>query len=336
MKTTDLAQYLTQFFSYYLTAQRNLSPNTITSYRDTFILLLRYCHEQHHMSPERLHLDQLCKPLILTFLDYLEKERHCTTRTRNQRLAALHAFFRYLQIEAPDRMMQCQQVLTIPFRRYEHLSVPYLSVEDLSALLSQPDISTVEGRRHAVLLTVLYDTGARVQEVIDLCVQDIRLGAPAQIKLMGKGRKVRIVPLMSKTVDILKEYMREHALFRENGHSHPLFFNRYGNHLSRSGVRYLITKYSNMARQQYPEMPLKITPHTLRHTKAMHLLQAGNPLNVIQAILGHVNLKTCTIYATADLEMKRKALQKAEYMTPEISLSPWNSDEKLMNWLRSL
>lgn len=336
MKPTDLARYLTQFLSYYLSAQRNLSPNTIASYRDTFILLLRYCQEQHHVPAERLRLDQLNVPLILAFLDHLEKERHCKTRTRNQRLAALHAFFRYLQVEIPDRLMQCQQVLAIPFRRHERLAVPYLSVEDLSTLLSQPNIATTEGRRHAVLLTVLYDTGARVQEIIDLCVQDIRLDSPAQVKLMGKGRKMRIVPLMSKTVAILKEYMQEHSLFGENCLNDPLFFNRYGQRLSRSGIRYLITKYSNKGRQQYPQMATKITPHTLRHTKAMHLLQAGNPLNVIQAILGHVDIKTCAIYATADLEMKRKALKRADYMTPKISLPSWKSNPKILDWLRSL
>jgi integrase/recombinase XerD len=336
MKPTDIARYLTQFLTYYLSAQRNLSPNTIASYRDTFMLLLRYCQEQRHISVERLRLDQLTIPLILGFLDHLEKERHCTARTRNQRLAALHVFFRYLQIEVPSCMMQCQQILAIPFRRYERIAFPYLSVEDLSILVSQPDTATVEGRRHAVLLTVLYDTGARVQEVIDLCVQHVRLDSPAQVKLMGKGRKMRIVPLMSKTVAILKEYMQEHALFGENCLNLPLFSNRHGQRLSRSGIRYLITKYSNKGRQQYPQMAAKITPHTLRHTKAMHLLQAGNPLNVIQSILGHVDIKTCTIYASADLEMKRKALEKTDYMTPKISLPSWKSNKNILDWLRSL
>jgi len=336
MKPTDLARYLTQFLSYYLSAQRNFSPNTIMSYRDTFMLLLRYCQEQHNISVERFRLDQLKAPIILAFLDHLEKERHCKTRTRNQRLAALHAFFRYLQVETPDHIMQCQQILAIPFRHYERIAVPYLSVEDLSILLSQPDIVTTEGRRHAVLLSVLYDTGARVQEVIDLCVQDVRLDSPAQVKLMGKGRKMRIVPLMSNTVAILREYMQENDLFRENCLNQPLFFNRYGQHLSRSGIRYIIAKYSHKAHQRYPQMATKITPHILRHTKAMHLLQAGNPLNVIQSILGHVDIRTCTIYASADLEMKRKALEKTDYMTPVVSLPPWKSNQQLLNWLRSL
>lgn len=336
MKPTDLARYLTQFLSYYLSAQRNLSPNTIVSYRDSFMLLLRYCQEQHNIPVERLRLDQLKTPIILAFLDHLEKRRHCTIRTRNQRLAALHAFFRYLQVEVPDRLMQCQQVLAIPFRRYERFTVQYLSVDDLSIFLSQPDIATAEGRRHVVLLSVLYDTGARVQEVIDLCVQDVRLDSPAQVKLMGKGRKMRIVPLMSKTVAILREYMRENNLCRENCLNQPLFSNRDGQRLSRSGMRYIIAKYSQKAHQQCPQMDTKITPHTLRHTKAMHLLQAGNPLNVIQSILGHVDIRTCTIYASADLEMKRKALEKTDYMTPKISLPSWKSNPKILDWLRSL
>jgi site-specific recombinase XerD len=271
MKPTDFARYLTQFLSYYLSAQRNLSPNTIMSYRDTFMLLLRYLQEQHHIPVERLRLDQLKAPVISGFLEHLEKKRHCTIRTRNQRLASLHAFFRYLQVEAPDHLMQCQQVLAIPFRRYERRTVQYLSVEDLSTFLSQPDITTAEGRRHAVLLTVLYDTGARVQEVIELCVRDVRLNSPAQVKLLGKGRKMRIVPLMSKTVAILRAYMQENDLCREDRLNLPLFFNRDGQRLSRSGMRYIITTYGHKARQQSPQI-VKITPHTLRHYPASRIM----------------------------------------------------------------
>jgi site-specific recombinase XerD len=336
MTPTDLARHLTAFLGNYLPVQRNLSHNTIASYRDTFTLLLRYCQERHRLSPQRLRLDQLRVPVLLVFLDYLEKERHCSARTRNQRLAAIHAFFRYLQVEAPDRMAQCQQVLAIPFRRHDCLAVPYLSVEELSALLAQPDLATAMGRRHAVLLAVLYDTGARVQEVADLCVGDVRLEPPAQIRLTGKGRKTRIVPLMAKTVSLLKEYLQEHGLQRADCFSQPLFSNRHGQRLSRSGIRHLIVKYNRAARRNRPSLPEKVTPHTLRHTKAMHLLQAGNPLTSIQAILGHTDIKTCTIYASADVEMKRRALEKAEHMAPITTLPSWHRDQHLMDWLRSL
>jgi site-specific recombinase XerD len=336
MKPTDLARHLTGFLGSYLPVQRNLSHNTIASYRDTFTLLLRYCQEHHRLPPQRLQLDQLRVPMLLAFLDHLEKERHCSARTRNQRLAAIHAFFRYLQTEAPDRMTQCQQVLLIPFQRHDRLAVPYLSVEDLSALLAQPDLGTTMGRRHAVLLAVLYDTGARVQEVVDLCVGDVRLEPPAQVRLTGKGRKTRIVPLMGRTVSLLKGYLDEHGLQQADRLAQPLFANRQDQRLSRSGIRHLILKYSRAARLGRPSLPEKVTPHTLRHTKAMHLLQAGNPLTTIQAILGHVDIKTCSIYAGADIEMKRQALEKAEHLAPNLTLPSWQRDQHLMDWLRSL
>lgn len=333
MTPTDFARHLTRFLGEYLPAQRNVSPNTVASYRDVFTLLLRYCRERQGIPPDRLRLDQLHAPVILTFLSHLETERHCTSRTRNQRLAAIHAFFRYLQSEAPDRLVQCQQILAIPFHRHERKPIPYLEAEDLTVLLAQPDRTTAEGRRHAVLIGVLYDTGARVQEVVNLSVGDVRLEAPAQIRLTGKGRKMRIVPLMPKTVALIEEYLREHRLLGADRLDEPLFFNRCGQRLSRSGVRYLIVKYGQQARQQRPSLPDKISPHTLRHTKAMHLLQAGNPLTVIQAILGHTHVQTCTIYASADLEMKRQALEKAAPMTPTPASPSWRSNQQLMDWL---
>jgi integrase/recombinase XerD len=336
MKPTDLARYLTRFLGEYLPAHRNVSPNTVASYRDVFTLLLRYCKERRGLSPDRLCLDQLTAPVILEFLGHLETDRHCTSRTRNQRLAAIHAFFRYLQSEAPDHLVRCQQILAIPFHRHEHKAVPYLEAGELAVLLAQPDRTTVEGRRHAVLLAVLYDTGARVQEVIDLRVGDVRLDTPAQVRLTGKGRRTRIVPLMPDTVALLGKYLREHQRLSNSCLDEPLFANRYGRQLSRSGVRYLITKYSQQARQQRPGLPAKVTPHTLRHTKAMHLLQSGNPMPAIQAILGHADIKTCSVYASADLAMKRKALEKAAPMAPATATPSWRSNQQLMDWLRSL
>jgi site-specific recombinase XerD len=336
MTPKDFARHLTRFFSDYLPVQRNLSPNTIASYRDAFTQILRYCQERHGIAPERLRLDQLDAPMLLGFLKHVEEERHCKSRTRNQRLAALHAFFRYLQGQAPERLMQCQQILAIPRQRQEQTPVPYLPADDLTALLAQPDCTTPAGRRHAVLLSVLYDTGARVQEVADLRVGDVRLKSPAQIHLTGKGRKSRVVPLMTRTVALLDAYVREHDLQREERLGGPLFFNRHGQHLSRSGIRYMVTKYSQSTRQKRPALPQKVTPHTLRHSKAMHLLQSDNPLTVIQAILGHADVKTCAIYATADLAMKRQALEKVAPMVQTPALPSWRSDQKLMDWLRAL
>jgi site-specific recombinase XerD len=336
MKPSDFAIRLTQFFSAYLPAQRALSPNTIKAYRDAFTLLLRYCRDQRALPPEKLTLDALDVPLLLAFLDYLQSARRCCARTRNHRLSALHAFFRYLQTEEPDRILQCQQILAIPLQRSAPPLVHYLSREELTALLSQPNLTTRQGRRDAVLLRLLYDSGARAQELLDTCVRDVRLDAPAQIQLTGKGRKTRIVPLLSNTVELLKGYLCEHRLNGAECADSPLFFNRRGERLSRSGIRYILDKYAQQARSEALLGPTGISPHWLRHAKAMHLLQSGNPPPVIQAILGHADIRTTNIYAQADTEMKRRALEKAASATSPSPPLSWQEDKSLLNWLRSL
>jgi integrase/recombinase XerD len=336
MKPTDFAVRLTAFLGQYLPAQKNVSPNTIKAYRDAFTLLLRYCRDEEEVPPEKVTLDTLSASLVLSFLNYLGTGENCGTRTRNHRLSVLHAFFRYLQIEVPERMVQCQQILAIPFQRCARPTVNYLSTEELSEILAQPDLATDHGRRDAVMLSVLYDTGARVQELVDLSVRDVRFASPAQIRLTGKGRKTRVVPLLSGTVGLLAQYMREHRLDCPERMDSPLFFNRRGEHLSRSGVRYLLSKYTENARKAKPGLPDRITPHTMRHSKAMHLLQAGNPATVIQSILGHADIRSTDIYARADMEMKRHALEKAAKMAPLGTLPSWQGDKGLMDWLRSL
>jgi integrase/recombinase XerD len=336
MKPTDFALKLTAFLGQYLPAQKNVSPNTIKAYRDAFTLLLRYCRDEQKMPPEKVTLDTLNASRVLSFLNHLKTEANCGSRTRNHRLSVLHAFFRYLQTEAPERMVQCQQILAIPLQRCARPTVNYLTAEELSEILSQPDLTTDWGRRDAVMLSVLYDTGARVQELVDLSVRDVRLDSPAQIRLTGKGRKIRVVPLLSGTVELLAQYMHEHRLDRPERIDSPLFFNRHGEHLSRSGVRYLLAKYTENARKAKPGLPDKISPHTMRHSKAMHLLQAGNPAPVIQAILGHADIRSTDIYARADMEMKRRALEKAIKIAPSGVLPFWQGDKGLMDWLRSL
>jgi integrase/recombinase XerD len=336
MKPTDFAARLTAFLGQYLPNQKNVSPNTIKAYRDAFKLLLRYCRDAQKIAAEKVTLDTLNASLILGFLDHLQVGGRCCTRTRNHRLSVLHSFFRYLQIEAPERMVQCQQILAIPFQHCARPTVNYLSTEELTAILAQPDLATNSGRRDAVMLSLLYDTGARVQELADLSVRDVRLDSPAQIHLTGKGRKTRVVPLLSATVELLAQYMRENRLGGPERIDSPLFFNRRGEHLSRSGVRYLLMKYTEDARKEKPALPNKISPHTFRHSKAMHLLQAGNPAPVIQAILGHADIRSTDIYARADIEMKRRALEKATTMAPSGTLPSWRGDKGLMDWLRSL
>lgn len=335
MKPTDFAAHLGHYLSQYLPGQQGASPNTVKAYRDAFKLFLKYCRDDRKIPPDALRLDDIHVELATSFLEHLKNVRHSGESTVNHRLAALHAFFQYLQVEEPARIAQCQRILAIPLKRIPRPPVSYLSKDDLSTILQRPSLSTRNGRRDAVLLSVLYDLGARVQEVIDLSVEDVRLEAPAQVKVVGKGRKVRILPLMERTVRNLKAYLDERGLLRPERRMQPLFQNRRGARLSRSGVRYILEKYVAKARD-LRDLPPRISPHTLRHTKAMHLLQSGNPLTIIRDILGHSDIKTTDIYAHADLEMRRKALEKAEGPTNTPEVPTWHQNPELLDWLRSL
>lgn len=334
MKPTDFAMHLSRYLGDYLPNQRNVSPNTIKSYRDTFSLLIRYCNDVKNIKPEKLSIDAIEPGVVTAFLSYLEQERGCKSRTRNQRLAAIHAFFRYLQCELPEQMAWCQRIMSIPFHRCEKRSIPHLTVTEIELLFAQPSLTTEAGRRDVLMLRVLYDTGARVQELCDLRLRDVRLDTPPSIQLTGKGRKTRIVPLMKGTLELLKPYVSQ----SRNGinDSEPLFTNRSGNRFTRSGVTYLINKYTAMAKATDCRFTKDVSPHVFRHSKAMHLLQSGNSLSVIQAILGHVDIKTVGIYASADLEMKRKAMERTEPSSPKSRIPSWQRDQSLMDWLKNL
>jgi site-specific recombinase XerD len=336
MTPTSLAKLLQAFFTEYLPMQRNVSPHTVRSYRDLMTLLLRFCRDRKGLAIERLRIEEVSAELVIEFLDSLETDRGCSIRTRNQRLAALHAFVRYLQVEAPEHMLHCQRLLAIPFKRYDRPTLHYLSAEQMRAILSQPNLGTPIGRRDLALLSVLYDTGARVQEVIDLTMRDVRLDAPAQLHLTGKGGKTRVVPLMPNTVALLADHVREHVLDQLNHLDTLLFANRHRQRFTRTGIRRIIQKYVTLARSSCPHLPEQISPHTFRHSKAMHLLQAGIPLVIIRDFLGHADVTTTEIYARADLDMKRRALEKIETPVAPYSLPSWHDDSELLTWLRAL
>jgi integrase/recombinase XerD len=336
MKPTDFSIHVTSFLTHYLAAQRNLSPNTIKAYRDVFTLLLRFCRDVRGFPLERLSLAKIDASLVEAFLDHLANDRHVSISTQNHRLSALHAFFRYVQSEVPERLLQSQQILAIPLRRHPRPSVGYLSKEYLAQILARPDLHTRAGRRDAVLLSVLYDTGARVQELIDLNAGDVRLDPPSQVRLMGKGRKMRAVPLMDATVELLRDHRRDNNLDRPEHADQPLFQNRQGGRLSRSGVRYLLQKYVQPVRHDHPGFTQPVSPHSFRHTKGMHLLHSGVPLEIIRDFLGHVDVKTTEIYARANLEMKRKALEKAADVGPLPKIPSWKQNKTLLEWLHSL
>ena len=337
MKPTDFAVYVTKFLGSYLPGRIGASTNTVNSYRDVITIFIKYCHDEKDIPPEKLTIKHCTSELITDFLLWLEETRGCTTSTRNQRLGVIRSFFSYLQVEEPEYMLQCQQILAIPYKKHRKPVISYLSIDALKMLFSMPDTTQANGRRDLTLLTIMYDTGGRVQEIADLTVGDVRLEAPATIQLTGKGSKSRIVPLVPQTCKILKDYMRERNLLSAEKSALPLFCNKWKNKLTRSGISYILEKYVSMAHQQEPLcVPENITPHCLRHSKAMHLLQGGVNLIYIRDLLGHVNIKTTEIYARVDTDMKRRALENAAKNSPSPELPIWHKDEGLLLWLRNL
>jgi integrase/recombinase XerD len=254
MKPTDFAYYLTEFLSKHLPGTVGLSPNTIMSYRDTFSIFLEFCSKHKKTAPEKFSLDNLDRKLIEEYLQWLEKTRNCIASTRNVRLAAFHSFCRYLQMEFPDYIHQAQQILSIPMKRTNRVSVEYITLDAMRLLLEMPDKTTREGRKDMILLSLLYDSGARVQELADLKVGDIRTVSPPTVKLTGKGGKSRIVPLMKPMADLLKQYLRENNLREPYTYDYPLFSNRSRNKLTRAGITYIVKKYADEAIKEAPEL----------------------------------------------------------------------------------
>ncbi|HEY9062303.1 MAG TPA: site-specific integrase [Pseudobacteroides sp.] len=295
MKPTDFATHLTEFLSTYLPQQKNASRNTISSYRDTFKLLIYYCQEQRNIPVEKLNMGMLTHGMIIDFLEWLERDRKCSIATRNQRLAAIHSFFRYAQYEEPSGILHFQKVIALPVKKASKPSVPHLTPEAMKLLLSQPDKTTAKGRRDLTMLSVLYDSGCRVQELADLRVRDAVLDNPAVLILTGKGNKVRRVPLMKNTLTLLEHYIRENFLDKPWKADYPLFINKQHNKLTKEGIAYIISQYVVSARKTSTSVPKKVMPHMFRHSKAMHLLQTGVSLIYIRDFLGHEDIKTTEI-----------------------------------------
>lgn len=338
MKPTDFAAQLSRYLGIYLPGQSGGSINTVRSYRDTFSLLLRYCQDEQKLPLEKLTLERIDHHLIEQFLLWLENERSCCAATRNNRLAAIHAFYRYLQIEMPHLLARCQEILTIPYKKTQKKVMSYLTLDSLKALLAQPDIRAASGRRDLAMLSLLYDTGARVQELVDLKIEDVRLSSPTVIRLTGKGNKSRLVPIMAPTENLLRRYLDEHDKNHPAHGGYPLFVNRAGKKLTRAGVTYILDKYLSQARSaNSASLPETLSPHCLRHSKAMHLLQSGVNLVYIRDLLGHSDVSTTEVYARADEHLKRKALEQAyPSPTPFSDTVSWQKDNDLLDWLKNL
>lgn len=328
-----LSHLLQRFLGHYLPIHRGLATNTVLAYRDTLKLLLCYAADRLKKPVDKLLIENLDEPLVLTFLEHLEKERGCKPRTRNVRLAAIRAFFGFTAREEPTLLAQSQIVRTIPLKRAPYPTIDYLEEREMQALLDAVDVRSRMGIRDRALLLLLYNTGARVSEVVHLALPDIHLSDVPQVKLLGKGRKTRTCPLWPETTQDLRDYLAwRHP---KDPQVQQLFMDANGRPITRFGIRHVIGKYATKAHRACPSIASKtITPHTIRHTTAMHLLRAGNDVNMVSYWLGHADINTTHIYVEIDMKMKCQMIDKA--VAPEvIKARPWKKPT-VLEWLNRL
>jgi site-specific recombinase XerD len=329
--STSLAPLLQRFFTQRLMQQRQASPHTISSYRDTFRQFLKFIQQRLRKPPSRLTFEEIDAPLIVAFLDELEKLQGISVRSRNLRLTAIHSFFRYAAFEAPAHSAQIQRVLAIPSKRFTRTLVHFLTRPEVDALLAAPDQFSWSGRRDHAFLLVAVQTGLRLSEMTGLKREDLILGAGAHLRVIGKGRKERCTPLAQSTLAVLKAWLRE----PQRGNGDVLFPSAMGERLSVHGVQYLLTKHRMAACKVCPSLKEKrVTVHRLRHTMAMDLLQAGVDRSVIALWLGHESVETTQIYLEATLAMKERALAKT--LPPHGRPGRYQPGDQLLGFLNSL
>lgn len=328
-----LPKLLHSFFHEWLVEQRNASHRTILAYRDAWRLFLRFAAQRRARPVAALTLEHLTGADVLAFLQHIEKERRASVNTRNCRLAALRSFFSFVAEHEPQVALQCAEVLRVPFKKTARRATRYLESAEVTAILSQPDRRTAEGQRDHALMSLLYNTGARIQEALDLRPQDVYFKSPAHVRLMGKGRKERISPIWPETADLVTALIRRLPRKPEE----PIFVNRYGEPLTASGFRFRLRQYVEAATKIIPTISKKrVTPHVFRHSTAVHLVAAGVDVTVIRSWLGHAQLDTTNHYAQANLETKRKALEQVDPKLRPTKPPRWKRDADLMAWLDSL
>jgi integrase/recombinase XerD len=331
--THIIARSIKRFFSHYLPVQKGLAANTILAYRDAIKLLLCYASDTLKKSVEELCVEDIEESLVLDFLDHIENTNGCSARTRNARLAAIRSLFSFIAREEPSLLLHSQMIRTIPFKRTQHKMVDYLEENEIQALLNAVDLKSHTGVRDKALLLLLYNTGARVSEIVELKLEDLRLDGAAQVKLLGKGNKYRSCPLWPETLKALEAYLKQRTA--KDPAEQQLFLNANASPITRFGVRYIIGKYATAAKSRCPSIAAKtVTPHTIRHTTAMHLLRSGNDVNMVSYWLGHADINTTHIYVEIDMEMKRQMLQKAGPPAVKEPL-PWQKPN-VLQWLNAL
>lgn len=336
MKTTDFATLLSKYFTRFLPNERGSSPQTIDSYRNAFVLYLEYLESVWRIKPEKLAVKNYTRESIVGFLKWLEEERGNSPSTCNYRLAAMKGFVHYLKYEFPDYMEEYQRILGISLKKTEQKEISYMKTEGVELLVNQIDVNSTNGLRDYVMILLLYTTGIRVSELINIKVKDLSLTEPYTLRIHGKGNKGRYVPLMKTAVPHIKRYLSYMNYDTEERYEEYLFKNHMNTQFSRQGVNYVLKKYASKARKINKNLiPEDLTAHKMRHTTAMELTASGVDLIYIRDLLGHSSVMTTEVYARTDAKLKRKAIEAAskEILPQEEAL--WDVDTNLKDWLKS-
>lgn len=332
--TNVLGATVRDYFADHLPRLRGSSPHTILSYRDSIVLLLRFIAGQSKKPVADLDLPGLDPSSILAFLSHLEDQRNNGVATRNVRLAAIHAFFRFVAFRNPEHLDLAQRVIAVPFKRAPNRAIDYLEYEEVDSILKAIDRTTTQGVRDYALMATMFNTGGRVQEIVDLRVRDLQLIKPFQVRLFGKGKKERYCPIWPETAAVLRTFCKQRKVdLLPEAH---LFVNHRGHPLSRFGVRHILSRCLDAASKAAPTLTKKrLHPHSMRHSTAVALLKSGVDLSTISHMLGHASPTTTNRYAKVDLEMKRKAIAKVRPVSRK-SRTPWANDGTILDWLESL
>lgn len=326
-----LGPWVRRFLLEHLVAERNLARNTQVSYRDSLTLLLPFAGHRAGVAIDRMSVLDLSPDIVRAFLQHLEQDRGCSVATRNQRLSAIHSLARFIGMRSPEHLSWCTEVRSVPFKKTAKTVIGYLEKPELDALLREPDRRTSLGARDHALLLFLYNTGARADEAARLTVANLQLGTSPSVRLLGKGNKWRVCPLWAATISAL------HPLVTDRRPADPVFRGKTGEPMTRFGVHRLVTTYADAASKRVTTLGAKrVSPHTIRHTTAVHLLRAGVDINTIRAWLGHVSLDTTHVYAEVDLDMKAKALARVDITDLPISTRRRQSQPSLMEFMQQL
>lgn len=334
VNSTDFAKLITSFLTDYLPLQRGYAKNTILSYRDSLKLFLLFLNEYKDISLNNFYIKDFSRDLVIEFLEWY-RSQGVSTSTANQRLAAIKSFADYAQLESIENISLLQDVSNIKSKKSSPKEIMFLSASQMSKLINKPNINTHTGYRHRVILTLLYDSGCRVQELCDIAVSDVSLNSMPTVRLHGKGNKTRTIVISDATANLIESYIQR---FMSNVvGTQPLITNRYRQKINRVGISYIVNKYASLVRQEDCTFPEHIHCHNFRHSKAMHMLEAGINIIYIRDFLGHEDISTTMVYVRADNRLKNDAINKlAPKITGEVEVPDWNKDKDLLKFLNSL